>query len=83
MAPRSELIKKISGKMEPSSLVNMRFHRYDIVLKTDADGNAVQMFIGKADEKGVIHGERYTRTLKYGRDGKVLKDHWEMKGKAS
>ena len=34
-------------------------------------------------QQGVIKGDRYARTLKYDRDGKLIKDHWERKGKAT
>ncbi len=33
-------------------------------------------------DKGTIKGERYSRVLKKDRDGKILNDHWELKGKA-
>jgi hypothetical protein len=41
------------------------------------------LFVGKADEAGNIRGDRYARTLKYDREGKLIKDHWERKGKAT
>jgi len=34
-------------------------------------------------EDGSIKGERYVRTLKHDKEGKIIKDHWELKGKAS
>lgn len=77
------LLKQLNKCYPPSAMVDIRFKRYDIVLKTDEEGNAVQAFIGKLSEGGTIKGDRFTRTLKYGRDGKKIKDHWERKGYAA
>jgi hypothetical protein len=30
-----------------------------------------------------VKGERFTRVLIYGRDGQVIRDHWDRKGPAS
>ena len=78
-----DLVKRINGSFEPSTTVSLRYRGQDLVLVTDRDGNAIQLFLGKADKDGIIKGDRYTRTLKYDRDGKRIKDHWERKGKAS
>lgn len=83
MALSDELLQKINKKFEPSSTVSLLYRNYDLVLKTDKEGNAIQLFIGKASEEGIIKGDRYARTLKYDRNGKLIKDHWERKGKAS
>ena len=77
------LIKKISGKFEPSSYLSLRFRSYDLQLVTDKDGNAIHLFLGKLNAEGRITGERYARTLKFDREGKRIKDHWERKGKAT
>jgi hypothetical protein len=39
--------------------------------------------IGKQNGDGKVKGERYARVLKKDKDGKMIKDHWELKGKAS
>jgi hypothetical protein len=78
-----DLIKKLSKKHEPSTLIHDNFRGNAIAFKTDADGNAMQLFIGKLTDNGTIKGERFVRTLKFKSDGTVLKDHWENKGKAS
>jgi hypothetical protein len=83
MSLRDELIKILRKPYEPSTLINMRFKGNDIAFKTDKDGNAILLFIGKLKEDGSIKGERYARTLKYDREGKIIKDHWELKGKAT
>src|SRR5215213_8534132 len=83
MALGDDILKKINKKFEPSSTVSLQHRNYDLVVRTDKEGNAIQLFIGKENEAGIIKGDRYTRTLKYDRDGKLIKDHWERKGKAS
>lgn len=83
MSLSDDLLKKINKKFEPSSTVPLRFKSFDLVVVTDKEGNAIQLFLGKANEDGVIKGDRYARTLKYNRDGSLIKDHWERKGKAT
>jgi hypothetical protein len=83
MALGEDLVKKLSRKYEPSTMVTMRYRSYDLAVRTDKDGNAVQLFMGKANEDGTIKGDRYARTLKYDREGNLIKDHWERKGRAS
>jgi hypothetical protein len=82
--PLSEdLIKKLRKKFEPSSMIHDRFRGNDMAIRTDEHGNAVQLFFGRAGEDGIVRGDRYARTLKYDREGKLIKDHWERKGKAT
>ncbi|MGC1240301.1 MAG: hypothetical protein WA874_01875 [Chryseosolibacter sp.] len=75
------LLLKLSKKYDPSSMVGLKFRGKDVVVKTDADGNPVVLFIGKLDRSGSVKGERYTRTLKSDAPGAVIKDHWDLKGK--
>lgn len=83
MALSEDLQKKLSKKFEISSMLEMKYKGYDLSLKTDEEGNAVLLFIGKRNEQGTIKGERYARTLKKDKEGKIFKDHWELKGKAT
>lgn len=76
-----DLQKKLTRKFEPSATINMRYKGNDIDLKTDAEGNAVQFFLRKMDNHGVVKGERYSRVLKYDKSGTIIKDHWDLKGK--
>ncbi len=79
-----EPIMKILNKLyEPSSIVEAKFKRYDLVFKTDETGRPVLLFMGKKNENGTVIGERYSRRLKFDINGVVVKDHWEHKGKAS
>jgi hypothetical protein len=83
MALSDDLIKKLKGKFEPSATAQFRYRSNDIVVQSDEEGNAIRAFIGKADEEGIIKGDRYSRTLKRDKQGKIIKDHWERKGKSS
>jgi hypothetical protein len=83
MSLGDELLKKINKTFEPSAKLSLRYKGYDLVLITDKDGNAVQLFMGKAAADGSIKGDRYARTLKHDREGRLIKDHWERKGKST
>lgn len=77
------LLKCMAKKYEPSAMVDIKCKGYDLTLKTDSEGNAIQAFVGKRNSERLIKGDRYLRTLKYDRDGKPIKDHWDRKGPAS
>jgi hypothetical protein len=83
MALSERLALKLQKKYEPSSVVYLRFGRLDAAVKTDSDGNAVVLFLGKKKPDGNIVGDRYARTLKSDSRGIIIKDHWERKGKAN
>lgn len=82
MALSEHLEKQLQKKYEPSTMVSLKYKGNDISLKTDQEGNGILMFIGKATKDGKIKGERYARRLLKDPDGKIIKDHWERKGKA-
>jgi hypothetical protein len=75
------LLKKLNKQYEPSSMVSIKFRGYDLALKTDEEGNPILLFIGKANKEGIIKGDRYARRLLKNKGGKILKDHWDYKGK--
>lgn len=83
MALSDDLVKKLQKKYDPSSMVRMKFRGNDVAFKTDEEGNPIQLFLGREGEDGNIKGDRYARTLKYDREGKLIKDHWERKGRAT
>lgn len=83
MALSADLQKKLSKKFEASTMTEMKYKGYDLAFKTDVQGNVILLFIGKKTEQGTIKGERYARTLKKDKEGKIFKDHWELKGKAT
>ena len=78
-----ELLKKLQQKYEPSSTLDLRYKRFDLTIKTDENGNAILLFIGERTASGSIKGERYVRTLIHDKQGRPIKDHWELKGKAT
>lgn len=77
------LLKELNKKFAPDTSLQVKVGGFDIVLRTDELGHAIQAFVGKADAHGSIRGDRFARTLKYDREGKLIKDHWERKGKAT
>jgi hypothetical protein len=76
------LLLKLSKKYEPSALIQMRYKGKDVAFRTDSEGNPVVLFIGDLLESGRIRGERYVRTLARDSKGFLIKDHWDLKGKA-
>jgi hypothetical protein len=81
MALGADLQLRLSKKYEPSTMIYMSFRGNDLAVQTDADGNPVVAFIGKLTPDGKVKGERYSRTLKADSSGRVIKDHWDLKGK--
>ena len=77
------ILKALNKKYEPSAMLNLKVKGYDLAVKTDDEGNPVLLFMGKLDEHGKVKGERFARILKKDQDGKIIKDHWDLKGKAT
>ncbi|GAB2563867.1 hypothetical protein [Spirosoma aerophilum] len=75
------LLKQLSKKYEPSAMIAFRFGRYDVATKTDEEGNPRLAFVGKADERGIIKGDQFTRRLVKDSHGVTVRDHWDYKGK--
>lgn len=78
-----EILKILNKTYEPSVMVETTFKRYDLAFKTDEAGRPVLLFMGTKDETGKIKGERFARRLATNKDGEIIKDHWDNKGKAS
>lgn len=78
-----EILKILNKVYEPSIMVETQFKRYDLSFRTDEAGRPILLFIGTRDEMGKIKGERFARRLATDSEGKVIKDHWDNKGKAS
>jgi hypothetical protein len=76
------LLLKLGRKYAPSTLIDMKFNGKDLTFKTDVEGDPVVLFIGRMQGDGKIKGERFVRTLKKDRQGIIIKDHWDLKGKA-
>ena len=75
------LLKKLNKQYDASTIIHLKFKDYDLAVKTDEEGNPVLLFIGKANAEGAIKGDRYARRLLKDKTGKVIKDHWDYKGK--
>lgn len=82
MKLKDPILNVLGKQYEPSSMIEIRFGRYDLAFRTDDGGRPIMLFIGKKAGNGRIAGERYARRLKI-EAGKKIKDHWEHKGKAS
>ena len=80
MGLSADLLLKLTRKYQPSSLVRITFRGKDVAVHTDKEGNPVSAFIGRADATGRIKGQRYARTLRADSEGRVIKDHWDLKG---
>lgn len=78
-----DLVRKLKKKFEPFVTTRFRYRSNDIVVQADEEGNAIRAFIGKVNEEGIVKGERFSRTLKKDKQGNIIKDHWERKGRAS
>jgi len=83
MKIKEPVLKILNKHYEPSAMVETSFKRYALSMKTDEQGRPILLFIGQKDDKGQIKGERYARRLKIAQDGRIIKDHWEHKVKAT
>ncbi len=77
------LLKTLSKPFAPASTSSLRYKQLDVVVVSDKNGNAIQAFIGKKNSDGKIKGERFARIFIQDAEGKVIKDHWDNKGKSS
>ena len=77
------LLLLLKKKYEISSFITMRYKGNDLSFKTDEHGNPILLFIGKMNEEGIVKGDRYARRLITDKNGIVIKDHWDYKGKAT
>lgn len=77
----TRLLKHLNKKYEPLTLVTFKFGRYDVATKTDSEGNPILLFIGNANEQGIIKGDQFNRRILKDPSGAIIKDHWDYKGK--
>lgn len=76
-----KLLKVLGKKYAPEQMINQKFERYDISFKTDEEGHPILLFIGQTGKDGKIRGERFARVLIRDKNGQIIKDHWDAKGK--
>ena len=74
------LEQKLKKRYEPHALIESEYQGLDLAFKTDDEGNPIFLFIGHKTPQGKIKGQRYTRVLKTDVNGKIIKDHWDLKG---
>ncbi|WP_207511282.1 hypothetical protein [Longitalea luteola] len=77
------VLKILRKKYQPSSFIETHCNHYDLAFKTDKEGDAIVLLLGRKDDSGQIKGERFTRRLRQMSDGRIVKEYWEHKGKAS
>jgi len=82
MALKDPLLKIVNKIYAPLSTIDVKFGRYDLRFTTDKLGRPILLLIGKKNGNDRIVGERYSRRLKTGPNGEVIKDHWDNQGKA-
>jgi len=82
MELQEPVLKILRKKYQPSSCIETHCSQYDMAFKTDRDGDAIVLLLGRKDEKGQIRGERFTRRLRQLLNGRIVKEKWEHKGKA-
>ncbi|WDF66915.1 hypothetical protein PQ465_11420 [Sphingobacterium oryzagri] len=82
MALKEPVLKIVNKIYSPLSTIDLKFGRYDLRFTTDKVGRPTLLLIGRKNENDKIVGERYSRRLKIGPNGEVIKDHWDNQGKA-
>ncbi len=83
MELKEPVLKVLNKIYEPDSMIEKPFKKYYMTFKTDEAGRPILLFLGKKEVDGRIKGERFSRRLKTDSGGKIIKDHWEHKGKAT
>lgn len=83
MKLNTDLAAKLRKQYDPNSLIEIKFKGRDVVFRTDTEGNPNLLFVGEKKADGKIKGERYARTLKKDPMGRIIKDHWDLKGKST
>lgn len=83
MELKAPILSILNKQYQADTLIETTFKRYDLSFKTDESGRPILLFLGQKDKDGKIRGERYARRMLFDKDGKVIKDHWDHKGKAT
>ncbi|MDQ8051729.1 MAG: hypothetical protein REI78_01825 [Pedobacter sp.] len=83
MELKAPILQILNKNYPPDQVVQTTFKKYDLVFKTDTEGNPILLFLGQMQSNGHIRGERYARRLVRDQSGQIIKDHWDHKGKAT
>lgn len=76
-----DLEAKLNKRYAVSSRIDDVFRGNDITFFTNEYGEPVTLFIGSRREDGNIVGECYVRRIKERNETKIIKSHWDNKGK--
>lgn len=76
-----EILKVLGQTYAADAMIERRVGRQTLLFKTDSFGRPVLLFMGKKGDDGQVKGERFTRQLVTDANGKVIKDHWDNKGR--
>lgn len=76
-----DLEAKLNKRYLASSRVDATFRGKDITFFTNDLGEPVTLFIGTRREDGDINGECYVKRIKERVGDKIVKSHWDNKGK--
>jgi hypothetical protein len=76
-----DLEAKLNKRYVSSSRVDAIFRGNDITFFTNEFGEPITLFIGTRREDGNIIGECYVRRIKERIGDKIVKSHWDNKGK--
>lgn len=76
-----KLIKKLEKPFPANIRIDEDFKGNDITIFTNGEGEAINFYIGKRKEDGNIKGEHYVRKILKDDTGKIIKSHWDNKGK--
>ena len=80
--PLNPKLEKIVAKIYPADeTIHNQYNGKDFTLKTNENGEAVTLFIGKRNEDGTISGERYVRNFKTDSKTGERTSHWDLKGR--
>ena len=76
-----DLEAKLNKHYIASSRIDGTFRGNDMTFFTNEFGEPITLFIGTRREDGNIVGECYVRKIKERDGAKIIKSHWDNKGK--
>lgn len=76
-----QLINMLQKSFPPKTRIDDIFRGNELTIVTNNEGEAVSLYIGKRLQDGRIKGEYYSRKIVKDSGGKIIKSHWDNKGK--
>jgi len=77
------LLSKLDRIYSPSSRIDDVFKGNDMTIITNDAGEAMHLYLGERLPNGNINGTHYVRRVKLRTGNKIVKSHWDNKGKVS